>query len=143
MVAVQNAIRAAGLRRTAVDVASVLERYLLHPDRIACSVAEEAAGRILGFQSLRRMTAGNPHGVAEGWGFIGTHVSPSAARQGVGSALFRATLAAARHAGVENIDASIGADNALGLAYYHAMGFRTYRSGDGLICKVYRVSSDS
>ncbi|PPT87444.1 GNAT family N-acetyltransferase [Xanthomonas theicola] len=140
MTAVQNQLFAAGLRSASTDVAAVLERYLLHPDRVGCSVAEDADGRILGFQSLRRMHAGNPYGVAEGWGFIGTHVSPQAARQGVGSALFRASLAAARTAGLTHIDASIGADNAVGSAYYEAMGFRTYRSGDGLVCKVCRVS---
>ncbi|WP_432377124.1 hypothetical protein [Agrobacterium rosae] len=53
--------------------------------------------------------------------------------------MFRATLVAAKAAGLENIDASIGADNSLGQAYYEAMGFRTYRTPEGLVCKVYRI----
>jgi ribosomal protein S18 acetylase RimI-like enzyme len=139
MAAVQNEIFAAGLRKTSTDIEMVLKTYIEKEGRIECSVAEDGAGRILGFQSLRYARAGNIYGVEEGWGIIGTHVSPSAARQGVGSALFSATLEAAKAAGLENIDASIGADNALGQGYYEAMGFRTYRTPEGLVCKVYRV----
>ncbi len=140
MAAVQNEIFAAGLRKTPTDVATVLASYLTPDDRIQCTVAVDDDGRILGFQSLRLATAaGNPYGVEQGWGIIGTHVSPNAARQGVGSALFRATLSSAKAAGLENIDASIGADNPLGQAYYEAMGFRTYRTPEGRVCKSYRV----
>ncbi|WP_420360839.1 GNAT family N-acetyltransferase [Agrobacterium rubi] len=139
MTAVQNEIFAAGLRKTPRDIETILKVYLQREDSIECTVAENAEGRILGFQSLTFARPGNPYGVAEGWGIIGTHVSPAAARQGVGSALFRATLVAAKAAGLENIDASIGADNPLGQAYYEAMGFRTYRTPEGLVCKVYRV----
>lgn len=136
MAAVQNEIFAAGLRKTPTDVAAILAAYIDPEDRIHCVVAEDDDGRILGFQSLRLAKVGNPWGVAEGWGIIGTHVSPLAARRGVGSALFRDTLLAAREFGLRNIDASIGADNMLGQAYYKAMGFQTYRTPDGLVCKV-------
>ena len=103
------------------------------------SVAVDEDGRILGFQSLRYAAAGNEFVVAEGWGIIGTHISPMAARRGIGAALFAATLSAARNFGLHNIDADIPADNAAGLAYYEAMGFRTYRLGKGTIGKVYRI----
>lgn len=136
MAAVQNEIFAAGLRKTPTDVAAILAAYIDPEDRIHCVVAEDDDGRILGFQSLRLAKVGNPWNVAEGWGIIGTHVSPLAARRGVGSALFRDTLLAAREFGLRNIDASIGADNMLGQAYYEAMGFQTYRTPDGLVCKV-------
>lgn len=136
MAAVQNEIFAAGLRKTPTDVAAILVAYIDPEDRIHCVVAEDDDGRILGFQSLRLAKVGNPWDVAEGWGIIGTHVSPLAARRGVGSALFRDTLLAAREFGLRNIDASIGADNMLGQAYYEAMGFQTYRMPDGLVCKV-------
>ncbi len=139
MAAVQNEIFAAGLRKAPTDVAAVLENYIQHADRIECSVAEDEDGHILGFQSLRYARADNPYGVAEGWGIIGTHVSPQAARRGVGSALFAATRRAAKARGLKNIDASIGADNALGQSYYDAMGFMTYRQPEGLVCKVYRL----
>ncbi|WP_165354820.1 hypothetical protein [Tropicimonas sp. IMCC6043] len=57
----------------------------------------------------------------------------------MGRALFDATRAAAEAAGIDRIDASIGADNADGLAYYDAMGFRTYRTPDGVIAKLYEM----
>ncbi|MES5097734.1 GNAT family N-acetyltransferase [Agrobacterium sp. BA1120] len=139
MKAVHDEIFAAGLRKVPGDLAQVRANYIEAENRIDCFVAVDDEGRILGFQSLRHSWSDNPYGVAEGWGIIGTHVSPRAARQGVGSGLFRATLAAAKAVGLENIDASIGADNPLGQAYYEAMGFRTYRTPDGLVCKVYRV----
>jgi ribosomal protein S18 acetylase RimI-like enzyme len=139
MAAVQNEIFAAGLRKAPTDVATVVENYIQHADRIECSVAEDEDGRILGVQSLRYAQIDNPYGVAEGWGIIGTHVSPYAARRGVGSALFAATRKAAEDRGLNKIDASIGADNALGQSYYEAMGFSTYRQPEGLVCKVYKL----
>ncbi|WP_295909814.1 GNAT family N-acetyltransferase [uncultured Xanthomonas sp.] len=143
MVAVQDAIFAAGLRKAPTDLATVRATYLQHPDRLQCVLAEDADGRVLGFQSLRIARPGNAYDVAEGWGIIGTHVDPRAARRGVGSALFRATRAAARSAGLAQIDASIAADNALGQAYYEAIGFRTYRTPPGLVCKVYRLDGSA
>ncbi|WOS42605.1 GNAT family N-acetyltransferase [Xanthomonas rydalmerensis] len=142
MVAVQNAIFAAGLRKAPTDPATVRATYLQHPDRLQCVLAEDAEGRVLGFQSLRIARPGNAYDVAEGWGIIGTHVDPRGARRGVGSALFRATCAAARGAGLTRIDASIAADNALGQAYYEAIGFRTYRTPPGLVYKVYQLDGD-
>ncbi|CVI61687.1 Sortase-like acyltransferase [Agrobacterium salinitolerans str. Hayward 0363] len=139
MAAVQNEIFSAGLRKAPTDVTAVLANYIQHADRIECSVAEDDDGRILGFQSLRYARRDNAYGVAEGWGIIGTHVSPQAARRGVGSALFAATRRAAEARGLQNIDASIGADNMLGQSYYDAMGFTTYRQPEGLVCKVYRL----
>ncbi|MDD1498732.1 GNAT family N-acetyltransferase [Agrobacterium sp. CNPSo 3708] len=140
MAAVQNEIFAAGLRKTPTDVETVTNTYISDPDRIACTVAVDEDGRILGFQSLKLATAaGNPYGVAEGWGIIGTHVSPFAARKGAGKALFRATLQAAEAFGLKDIDASIGADNDLGQAYYEAIGFRTYRTTEDRVCKAYRL----
>lgn len=49
MAAVQNEIFAAGLRKAPTDVATVLENYIEHADRIECVVAEDEDGRILGF----------------------------------------------------------------------------------------------
>jgi ribosomal protein S18 acetylase RimI-like enzyme len=83
----------------------------------------------LGFQSLLRAAAGNRYDVPVGWGIIGTHIGPRAQRRGVGSALFAASREAALAARLTRIDATIAADNATGLGYYEAMGFRTYRAG--------------
>lgn len=127
-------LTAAGKRKSPDDEDHVRDYYVTSPDRLCLTVAEED-GVILGFQSLKRAWAGNPWGVAAGWGIIGTHIRPSAARRGVGRALFSVTAEAARAAGVVSVDASIGATNPEGLAYYDAMGFRTYRTPEGLICK--------
>ncbi|WP_237218062.1 GNAT family N-acetyltransferase [Ruegeria lacuscaerulensis] len=62
---------------------------------------------------------------------IGTHIRPSTARRGVGRALFQETLKAARAAGLVAIDATIGVNNAEGLAYYQARGFVDCRRIDG------------
>ncbi len=49
------------------------------------------------------------------------------------------TLKAAEAFGLKDIDASIGADNDMGQAYYEAIGFRTYRTTDDRVCKAYRL----
>lgn len=134
MAAVLRAIIALTGRDRPATADYVLEQYIAHPDRVACSVAV-ASGEILGFQSLRLARAGNPWAVTPGYGIIGTHIGPAAHRRGVGRALFAVSLAAARAAGLPAIDASIGEANTLGLAYYEAIGFRAYRSLPGVICK--------
>lgn len=113
--------------------------YVEHPDRIECSVAESDKGDILGFQSLKLAREGNDWGVPPGWGVIGTYVKLGAGRQGIGRALFAATMQSAQRARLPSIDAMIGEHNDLGLAYYEAMGFRTYRRQPGMISKVYMV----
>ena len=127
-------LTASGKRKSPDDEAFVRAHYIEDPRKIRCSIAEEN-GILLGFQSLIRADAGNTYGVEAGWGIIGTHIRPSAARQGVGRALFAVSLSAAKNASIENIDASIANDNPEALAYYEAMGFRTYRPPLGLICK--------
>ena len=132
MAEVQNAIYRAGLRASPVDVALIRERYLSLEHRVACTVAERD-GRVVGFQSLKRAWPDNPYDVTEGWGIIGTHIRPDAGRSGLGRRLFAISLAAAKSAGLRHIDATIGIDNAPGLAYYSAMGFTPYREGSGVI----------
>ena len=132
MAAVQNAIFAAGLRAAPVDVARMHEIYLQHPGTVLTTLALRD-GAVLGFQWLGRAWPGNEYGVAPGWGMIGTHIRPDAGRSGIGRRLFAATLQAAGAAGLAQIDASIGRDNAGALAYYRAMGFRPYRESEGRI----------
>lgn len=132
MTDVQNAIHRAGLRASPVDIAAIRERYLDPEYTIACTVALQEA-RVVGFQSLKHAWPENPYGVAKGWGIIGTHIHPDVGRSGLGRRLFVESLAAARAAGVRHIDATIGADNVAGLAYYRAMGFVAYRDGDDAI----------
>lgn len=130
----QEIIAATGRQRPS-DVAFVLERYIADPSRVSCAVAVDASGRVVGFQSLKKALAGNPYETPQGWGMIGTHISPHVHRQGVGTRLFEASRQAARQAGLQKIDAYIGADNPSALQYYEAMGFRTYRTREGIVQK--------
>lgn len=129
-------LTASGKRKSPDSEAFVRANYIEDPGKIRCSVAEEN-GVVLGFQSLKLAEAGNQWGVEPGWGIIGTHIRPAAARRGVGRALFAVSRAAADEASIEKIDASIASDNPEALAYYGAMGFETYRTPDGLICKCF------
>ena len=119
--------------------ALVLSHYIGHPDRLSCAVAV-AEGRIVGFQSLKRATPGNVHDLPEGWGIIGTYVAAEAAGRGVGRALFLETLDAAERAGLNDIDATIGAGNAEGLAYYAALGFADWRTVGTAVGKRLRLT---
>lgn len=128
-----------GKRTSRSDLEFVLTTYINDPWKVQCVVAEDGDNTILGFQSLKRATEGNIYDVEPGWGIIGTHVRPDAARRGVGRALFAASLQAAKKAGLHKVDASIAGTNTEALAYYEAMGFRTYRMPQGTICKCLNV----
>lgn len=123
-------------RQRPTDVEFVMGRYIADPASIRCTVAIDGSGKVVGFQSLNRAVLGNPYDTPEGWGIIGTHISPKVHRQGVGKLLFSATREVALRAGLEKIDAYIGADNPSGLEYYGAMGFQTYRTPEGIVQKV-------
>lgn len=131
-------LKAVGKRKSLDDESFVRAHYLEASNKVRCTVAEED-GVLLGFQSLKRAAAGNPYGVEPGWGIIGTHIRPSAARRGVGRALFEVSCDSARTASIAHIDATIAADNPEALAYYEAMGFHTYRTPEGLVCKRFDV----
>ncbi|HET7577386.1 MAG TPA: GNAT family N-acetyltransferase [Sphingomicrobium sp.] len=130
---------AAGKRSNAADPDFVKSHYIEHPHRLHCFVALDERGKVLGFQSLKRAHEGNIYDTPIGWGIIGTHVRPSAARTGVGSRLFAATLSGAREVGLSTIEAYIGERNIAALAYYEALGFRTHRGSDGIICKALQL----
>lgn len=132
---------ALGKRTSPADADFVSRFYITHSDNVRCNVAEDDDGSILGFQILTMACQDNVYDVAVGWGIIGTHIRPSAARRGVGKALFAASIKAAKEAGIDTIDASIAADNIEGLAYYEAIGFRAYREYNGSICKRYEVAA--
>ncbi|MFT4961551.1 MAG: ribosomal protein S18 acetylase RimI-like enzyme [Paracoccaceae bacterium] len=119
---------------------TVVKNYIQNPDRVKCSVAVDENNDIIGFQSLNIARDGNSFDLPVGWGIIGTYVKIDAGRRGTGRALFAASLGAAKVAGLTIIDATISETNDLGLAYYDAMGFRTYRTKRGVICKQLLVS---
>jgi len=119
----------------------VVENYIQHPDRIKCSVAVDQNDSIIGFQSLKIAREGNSYDLPVGWGIIGTYVSINTGRRGIGKALFSVSLVAAKNARLPKIDATIGDTNDQGLGYYEAMGFRTYRTKPGAICKQLTLSA--
>lgn len=101
-----------------LDPDTLAHWFIDGPDVIACHLGE-AGGRVLGFQSLSRFGDLPP-----GWADIGTFAREP--RSGTGTALFAATLVAARATGITTINATIRADNAGGLAYYRRLGFVPY-----------------
>ena len=125
----------AGKRNKRDDPDFALAHYITHPNRIECHVAESEDGRILGFQSIKLAKSGNEYGAPVGWALIGTHITPKAARRGIGKALFAFTLRAARKAHVPAIEAFIGQTNLAGQAFYDALGFVDYRRTEDAICK--------
>jgi L-amino acid N-acyltransferase YncA len=106
---------------TPFDESRFVEKYISNPKAISCHVAEDASGRLIGYQVLGRSDQFPPD-----WAEVGTFVDPAAQRSGAGAALFAATLAVARAAHVVTIDATIRADNAPGRGYYTKRGFRDY-----------------
>ncbi len=97
--------------------ARVLVDYIDGPGTLTCMVAE-FDGRVVGFQSVGR----NPQLSAQ-TGDIGTFVEPGLQAKGTGAQLFAATRAAARAAGLRELNATIRADNVPGLAFYSRIGF--------------------
>lgn len=136
---VLHELLAAGKRTKSADASFALSHYIEHPHRLCCFLAMGDDGQILGFQSLKRAHEGNPYDTPVGWGIIGTHVRPSAARRGVGLRLFAATLEVARTAALPAIEAYIGEENSAALRYYEALGFRTRRLPHGIICKALQI----
>ena len=93
------------------------------PDRGIFLVAVDAASsRIVGFQNVspfEKFTHAFDH-----VGIVGTYVDLDRRRQGIASALFAATFAAARRKGYEKFFTYVRADNDAGLNTYLRHGFR-------------------
>lgn len=92
-------------------------------------LAENSDGLVLGFQYIE------PHkNIPSDSTDIATFARVGQTGLGIGSALFKATCAAAKSMGYATIDAVIRADNAGGLAYYQSRGFETIKllSGEKL-----------
>ena len=92
-------------------------------DRAAWHVAEDDAGKLLGFQWITPHPKLPPEACD-----IATFVQVGRTGLGTGSALFDATHAAAKSLGYDWINATIRADNTGGLAYYQSRGFESYAS---------------
>lgn len=81
-----------------------------------------ATGQIVGWQSLDAF-ADYTHAF-DHVGVIGTYVSPTHHRQGIGSQLAQATFAAAKDKGYKKIFSYVRADSPQSLTFYLKLGFR-------------------
>lgn len=100
---------------SATDLAAML---FDHPNFLFAFVALDNRGTVAGFQYLMRLPEA-------GMGDIASFTRRDPSLKGAGRALMAQTIAAARAAGLCRIRAKIRSDNAPGLGYYEAMGFRT------------------
>jgi L-amino acid N-acyltransferase YncA len=91
------------------------------PKRGIFHVATTNEGSIVGFQTVEPFGTYTP--AFDHVGIIGTFVSMSHQRQGVGKSLFQATFQAAILKGYEKLFAYVRADNTAGLAAYLGQGF--------------------
>lgn len=127
MVALQNEVIRSGAfsaYQQAVTEHWFSSTFLTGPGAISCHLAEKA--QIVALQTLERHPALPPD-----WADIGTFVAPRTRRGGAGRALFSASLAAARQAGISTLNASIRGDNTAALAFYSALGFVDYALDPG------------
>lgn len=97
------------------------QSYLDGSDKICCTVALDDTGEVAGFQWL-----GTHEELPENCADIATFTRRNPVLRGAGRALFDETTTQARALGFTSINATIRADNALGLNYYDKMGFRDY-----------------
>ena len=130
MVRMMNQIIEAGgttAHLSTFDDARMISHYISPPLLISCNVAVEG-DEVLGFQALEWCDPNwdGPGKLPSDWAVIASFVSGVARGCGVGRALFAKTMIAAHKAGVSVIDATIRADNELGLGYYSAIGFKDY-----------------
>jgi L-amino acid N-acyltransferase YncA len=94
------------------------------PSRGIWKVALQSSDRrLMGFQLLEPFGAYTK--AFEHVGVLGTYVDLEQRRQGIATALFAATFAAARKRGFEKVFTFVRADNAAALATYRAQGFET------------------
>ena len=93
---------------------------------VACFVAVDSDGTIVGFQSL-----GTYGSLPAGWADIATFTCRPRHKSGVGSALFARAREAASTLGFAAFNATIRVVNEGGLAYYSRMGFTTYLVEEG------------
>lgn len=104
-------------------------RYLTDTSVVCCHAAE-LRGNLVGFQVVTTRPD-----LPAGWADIGTFVDPDVQRSGAGQALFAATAAQARAAGLVTLNATIRTDNVPGLAYYGGLGFTTHDDEPGYALK--------
>ena len=95
--------------------------YLNGAEKICCHVALDEQGEVAGFQWL-----GTNDDLPDDCADIATFTRREPVLKGAGRALFSETTTQATALGFNTLNATIRADNRLGLSYYDKMGFRDY-----------------
>ncbi|MEO1108308.1 MAG: GNAT family N-acetyltransferase [Pseudomonadota bacterium] len=103
------------------------QSYLDGADKICCHVALDDQGDVAGFQWL-----GTHEALPENCADVATFTRRNPVLRGAGRALFAETVKTAGALGFAAINATIRADNLLGLSYYEKMGFRDYSVAYGV-----------
>jgi L-amino acid N-acyltransferase YncA len=107
---------------TPFTVAAEHEYLLKFPARGIWKVAvRQSDNRVVGFQVLEPFGPYTP--AFDHVGTLGTYVGLAHRRQGIATALFAATFAAARQQGYEKLFTFVRADNPVALAAYRGQGF--------------------
>jgi L-amino acid N-acyltransferase YncA len=99
------------------------EYLLKFPSRgVFLLAVRQADGRVVGFQSMEPFASYTD--AFDHVGVLGTYVDLECRRQGIATALFQATFAAAVRKGYEKIFTFVRADNPAALETYVRQGFR-------------------
>ncbi|WP_171099297.1 GNAT family N-acetyltransferase [Ruegeria sp. HKCCD7255] len=116
-------IAAGGTTAFEIPFSEVLfaQSYLEGSDLVCCHVALDDTGEVAGFQWL-----GVHEALPEDCADIATFTRRNPVLRGAGRALFAETTTRAKALGFNTLNATIRADNVLGLSYYDKMGFVDY-----------------
>jgi len=110
---------------TAIDQpwsAAAQRQYILDQSPRECiHIAESPTGELLGYQVLALYAASISS--MSHVGQLGTFLHPSSRRQGIGRALFAATLAFARAHAYRKFVIQVRASNTAAQAFYQSLGF--------------------
>lgn len=123
-IVMQGGTTARTRQTTAADLAAMMQSA---PGRSAWKVALTQDGTICGFQSIEPHPDLPPEACD-----IATFVQIGRTGLGIGSALFSASVEAAKALGYVWINANIRTDNEGGLIYYQSRGFRDYGLKTGI-----------
>ncbi|MEM9500236.1 MAG: GNAT family N-acetyltransferase [Pseudomonadota bacterium] len=98
------------------------DTYLIGPLVLNCVVAvDDGTGELIGFQTLVKNGS-----LPDDIGDVATFAKVGTTQRGIGTSLFKATLARARELDLKAINATIRADNTGGLAFYSKMDFEDH-----------------
>ncbi len=114
-------------RELPLSQALFAQAFLDGADKICCHVALDQDGAVAGFQWL-----GASDDLPEDCADIATFTRRDPVLKGAGRALFGETEKTARALGFRSLNATIRADNAIGLSYYEKLGFSDFSVAYGV-----------